>query len=60
MLEVVFVVVGVWMVLTMGALALASGIGAAAASADRNARRLLRVKHATAPSVPGAGFTGRR
>ncbi len=59
-MEVVLVVAGLWVVLTMGALALASGIGAAAASADRNARRLVRVKHATSPRVPGPGLPSRR
>lgn len=44
MLEVVLLIVGLWALLSAGALALVSGIGAAAASADRNARRQLRVQ----------------
>lgn len=41
MLEVVLLIVGLWVLLSAGALALVRGIGAAAASADRNARRQL-------------------
>lgn len=59
-MEVVLVVIGLWCVLTFGALALASGIGAAAAAADRNARRLVRVQRATAPGVQGRSVTARR
>lgn len=43
-LEVVLLIVGLWVVVSAGALALVSGMGAAAASADRNARRQLHVQ----------------
>ncbi|MBJ7521017.1 MAG: hypothetical protein JHC84_15065 [Solirubrobacteraceae bacterium] len=59
-LDVVLLVAGLWALLTIGALALASGIGAAAAAADRNARHLLRVQHSRAPRTPRAGLTARR
>lgn len=48
-LDVMLVVAGLWALLALGALTLASGIGAAAAAADRNARRLVRVQHGAAP-----------
>lgn len=53
-LEVVLLIVGLWALLSAGALALVSGIGAAAASADRNARRQLRLQ------VSAASRLGRR
>ncbi|MBJ7328767.1 MAG: hypothetical protein JHC95_02650 [Solirubrobacteraceae bacterium] len=52
LLQLVFVVVALWAVVMTVALALVSGIGAAAASADRNARRLVRIQHAAATPRP--------
>lgn len=52
MLEVVLWIIGLWALLSVGALALVSGIGVAAASADRNARRQLRLQVATASRRP--------
>lgn len=59
-LEVVLVVTGLWFMLTLGALALASGIGAAAAAADRNERRLLRVRSSNGARGVRPGLRTRR
>lgn len=44
MLEIMFIVAGLWAVLMLGALGLARGIVLAASAADRNTRRQLLVR----------------